>query len=671
VQHADDPGFLPKEYRSTGQDLTIDLAKWRAICGLFSDIFLSDDGSHPFLDRLQPHLTSSPALSWTAFQGDFQFGSALAILFDMAASTSPEIAERLRSWTTAVLKEERALPELMAVVEEPLTPLARAALGRQAILLDNYLRYFRAHQGTMGGQLWQGLEAQCQCGIHSVARLSILWRSFLRDPRLIEEGHWPAFYTHQEYAIPRFDESRRVWASGIRGDPSNPLGLNMPARWAITSLTRHPLEKTLNNLDSIIARLSGEMQGSEAEQMQALLGQKADVVVPLFLALGWYDPQTPAVQWEEIPPSGLFDVEGRATLKSDWSETMTDVTFLSGVRDVTYRTQPNHLLIFKAGRMLMGTPVRDYDHGTPTQSWANTVVVGEGLPPEWSSGTGYARMEERIVIRRAAPEVMGYLLRDFRSTGIVPQTYTGWFHGGHSGPGMFDLVLHSHTWHPFVAPAQIIAYETHPEFDYVAGDATNAWPAHQVREMVRQVVFIRPDVIVVFDRVTLGEDVLPTRWIAHVPNATRLGESEFLVRNGTAYLYGKAVLPEHPAIQVVGGSLLEIRPTTSLITPRYLVVLRTGIGDPQNLPTEAVTDREHVGVRFRYGAATYTVLFRAEGPVGGRLTQEKEGKPLVHELTRRVELTLRNWKSDPRYPAWTEQARFRFFVPPADRSSGR
>ena len=666
-RHIQDEGFFPREYRETGQDLKVDLAKWRAIACLFSDLFQAPEGKRPFLEHLKPALKGAASGGWSTFQTDFQFGSALAMLYDLAASVSPEIAEVMHRDLAGARTQERALPELMAAIEEPLAPADRAILGWHAVGLGNYLNYFRAHQGTMGGQLWQGLEAQCQCGIHSVARTSLLYRNFLDDPRLVEQGHWPGFYTFQEYAQPRFDVKAFVTPGGIRGNPKDTAGLNMPMRWAITGLSRQPLEKTMTGLDAVIARLDGPL-ADEVKGVDEVLGAGANAVVPMFVALGWHDPAAPAVAWDEIPPTACFDAEGAAALKSDWGPGMTDVTFFSGVRDVSYRVQPNHLQIFKAGRALLANRVRDYDHGSPTQSWANAVVVGAGLPPEWESGAGYARMDERLIVHRGAPEVPLAVLRDTRHSGIFQQNYPYWFHGGHSGPGMFDLVLHSHTWHPFVSQGRIAAYETWPRFDYVAGDATNVWPAGDVREAYRQVVFLRPDVVVLFDRVVTGGTRKPTRWQAFAPGNVAVEGTTFTVRNDDAFLHATALLPEGAEVKVDRGHTVEVHPRASSTETQYLVVLRTGTGVVQALKPEVVRAPGLAGAAFEYDGTEVKLLFRTAGPAGGRMTLEESGKRILdQELVQGIDLSLRHWKDDPRFPQWVKEPRFRHFVPPADR----
>lgn len=83
-------------------------------------------------------------------------------------------------------------------------------------------------------------------------------------------------------------------------------------------------------------------KGEVAMRQRGILVRGANFVVPMF-----------------------FNVEGA-------------MCFVSGARDVAYRMQPNHLRIFKAGWVLLGTSVHFVDHGMLTPSWANAVVIGGG-----------------------------------------------------------------------------------------------------------------------------------------------------------------------------------------------------------------------------------------------------------------------------------------------------
>jgi len=62
---------------------------------------------------------------------------------------------------------------------------------------------------------------------------------------------------------------------------------------------------------------------------------------------------------------------------------------------------------------------------------------------------------------------------------------------------------------------EIVAYETSPVFDYAAGDAKHSYPPERVKSIVRQFVYFKPDLFVVYDRVTPTSPELETVWNLH------------------------------------------------------------------------------------------------------------------------------------------------------------
>ncbi|MCS7254650.1 MAG: hypothetical protein RMK18_11380 [Armatimonadota bacterium] len=638
-QHINDEGFLPKDRTVTGQNLGVELAKWRAIVCLFSEWAMPrEDGQRPLLQKLLPVLKGRASSGgWSSFQADFQLGGALAVLYDLLIAIAPQQIKWVKEQVRPSLLLERAMPETLLIIDEPLTTTMRMVLSRHAIMLDNYLRYFAAHQGKTSGMLWQGLGSHCQCALHSIARSLFFWGNFLGDSSILCDV-FNKLHTHLNYALPKFDQDGFLADGGLRGDhPGTPwidpkVG-TLPMRWLLAHLTGNPMERSLHDLKPLIERLE---HATEEEAMQ-LLSDGANFVAPLLLALGLYDAQAPPLRWDELPTSVCFEGEGAACMKSDWSPTMTDIYFVSGVRDVACRTQPNHLQIFKSGRVLFGTPVHIVDHGTPTPSWASTVVIGEVLPSEWTIAMGYARMDERRIVNRFAPEVLGYALRDFRKTGVEPESYRGWFAGGHSGPGIYDLTLHSHTRHPFIAQGATTAFATQPEFDYVAGDATNVWRVDEVREVYRQVAFVRPDIIIVFDRIRLRR-LRPTQWLASTVPDVRIYGRTFCVTNREAFLQGIVLLPEKVTLEIrgwqiegrfLGGRMqkqLRIAPVTPSLSVNYLVAMRAGIGTPTPFDVKLVVEDDMVGTKVSVDGKTVTALFRYYGIVGGEVRLGREGQ---------------------------------------------
>lgn len=61
----------------------------------------------------------------------------------------------------------------------------------------------------------------------------------------------------------------------------------------------------------------------------------------------------------------------------------------------------------------------------------------------------------------------------------------------------------------------LLAFEHHKLYDYAAGDGTMAYTREQCKEFIRQVVFLRAGVVVVFDRVEAPRAQIEKRWLMH------------------------------------------------------------------------------------------------------------------------------------------------------------
>ncbi len=170
------------------------------------------------------------------------------------------------------------------------------------------------------------------------------------------------------------------------------------------------------------------------------------------------------MDWKEIPPTALFDGEGLVAMRSGFDAKATEISFVSGVRDHTYRTKPNHFTIVKAGQYLLGTPAVYGDDGNNIGVWGNTVVINDAWRNEWALNLQQCRDGEHMVINRFSPAAFTYLGRDKVRFGYQASE-DGW--GG-------GLDLHGHTETMFMQEGRLLAYQTWPGLDFVAGDASNA-----------------------------------------------------------------------------------------------------------------------------------------------------------------------------------------------------
>jgi hypothetical protein len=401
--------------------------------------------------------------------------------------------------------------------------------------------------------------------------------------------------------------------------------------------------------------LTGEMRGHANHFVSA-------VSVPIALALGWYDPESPEVQADELPPTTAFEVEGWVPMRTGWGDDATEVTFISGVREHTTRHKPNHFTIVKGGEYLVGTPALYTDDGNNMGAWANTVVVGDDWPEQWGMNLQHPRDGEHLVVNRFSPAGFTYMDRDERLVGYIPSE-DDW--GG-------GLNFHGHTETLFMQEGRLLAYQTSPEVDYAAGDATNAWPCDLVERATRQLVFVKPDIVAVYDRVDVAADGAETRWIAATGTELEVDGSDFRIASNSESLHGRVLLPEgatltapdpmEPGWMWKDQRLLEVRPEMNGQGVEYLVVMQIGSAGGPTAVARLVESDGAVGVSLTHGDRSIEVAFDRSSRVGGKARILEEGREAVYQLREGIVDSYEEWRHDALYQHWLSDPRFDFMA---------
>ncbi|MBM4017995.1 MAG: hypothetical protein FJ288_06635 [Planctomycetes bacterium] len=185
----------------------------------------------------------------------------------------------------------------------------------------------------------------------------------------------------------------------------------------------------------------------------------------------------------------------------------------------------------------------------------------------------------------------------------------------------------------------IAAYENRPEYAFMAADCTRAYSPEKLSCWVRQIVFVRPATIIVFDRVVSTRPEYEKTWLLHTHDEPQIDGADIVAVNGKGRLAVRTLLPERPVIRKVhgytyGGQTFEPRPSAQtplahkwrveVLPPEprtedlFLHVLQTD--EPQ--PVALVRSGGAVGAKV--GGAE--VLF--SGPVGGTLAVGGRALPL-------------------------------------------
>jgi len=651
-RHIAKPGFLPKRMGGGAEQSYVQMeGRWRAIACGFAALFLEKKDPKFFVDRVAPLMSSGHQ---EGYEHAWPFAGAVAVFYDMMAKGHPSIAKYYDSMYKTRHDKER-VPETLMTARDPLDPDIRAVVDSQVRDLANCIEYFRTHVGRRGGNWWQGTRSNCGCFLHAVFRNFLYYRGFLDMPDLFDATFFTKVFTHFHYAVPRYDRRHVInRALAVRSPGHHGTGGEITAMLA-SLMSRNPVDRKLYDINKWIEKMDGPMGRDEDAQVDKLMSLTNHFVFPLFLAFGWYDPKSPTLDWEDLPLSIAFDVEGEVSFKSDWSPAMTDIYFFCGARDVSYRVEPNHLRIMKAGEVLLGTRALQGDHGDPVPSWGNVVIIGDKTPGKWRYAADWPRMNEQIIINRFAPEVREYLMRDFALAGIKPLNFPYRMVDG--------IVLHCHSEHKFYQAGRLIAYETSPEFDYVAGDATGAWPIEQAESMSRQVVYLRPDIVVVYDRARLNSGANETRWIASATRNVAVSGNTFICRANRTSLAAVVLAPSKCKVETQGTTVM-VNPLTTGDKFEYLVVFKAGLGRQKKLDAKRIGDAGMTGVAIRFNGKNARVLFNRTGAVGGVVTV---GSVTNHELAEKVDHSYRQWKTHHLFKKWMQDPRLRDYVTEEDR----
>ncbi|HEY6461432.1 MAG TPA: MYXO-CTERM sorting domain-containing protein, partial [Polyangiaceae bacterium] len=206
------------------------------------------------------------------------------------------------------------------------------------------------------------------------------------------------------------------------------------------------------------------------------------------------------------------------------------------------------------------------------------------------------------------------------------------------------------------------AFEHASCHDYVACDVTQAYqnstvttdgnPA-KVDQVNRQFVYLRPDLLVIFDRVDALDPTFEKRFLLHTITAPTVSGTTATVVNGGGKLVSQTLLPAAAKLNVVtnftvagtpypptttdtesGGTRIEVVPSTQEKQDYFLHVLQLTEAADTSPPTATMTqDTSTATATIAYKGASFVVTFDKTGAMGGHITaKEANGTSCDEEL---------------------------------------
>lgn len=320
------------------------------------------------------------------------------------------------------------------------------------------------------------------------------------------------------------------------------------------------------------------------------------------------------------PPTGLdnarsFDGMGQTFFRSGCGPADTYALFTAGGRIASHKHYDhNHFAIFKKGFLAVDSGARAYPSNHLSHYYCRTAahncvlirMPGEELPRGyWGEPTSAAEERDRPIPNSGGQrEQLG---------------------------------------------SAVVAFETTPEYSYVAGDATDTYHDEKCDRALRQFVYVPPDHFVVFDRVRATDSAYEKRWLLHTAHQPTVEGDTVRATHEEGRLFSRTLLPEDAEITMVGGpgaqfqsdgrnwSLpdnhdhpeanplygqwrVEVTPADAAREDHFLHLLQASDRTKRELvDVEALERGDRRGVGFTIDGTQWEVLFDTVGSASGRI----------------------------------------------------
>jgi hypothetical protein len=270
----------------------------------------------------------------------------------------------------------------------------------------------------------------------------------------------------------------------------------------------------------------------------------------------WYDETTPERPLDDLPLARIFRGKGLVIARTGWGFDAKDawIAFTNG----DWFGDHDHLDVNAFQIHAEGGDLA-IDSGRYDDDWGSV-----GKPDEIARSQFFNYYQRTIahntMLVHDPSEVFGHGLSNDGGQRHhlwrgghrnVPEDYAQGTFPSDDGVGTSDWATNPGRWER----GDIVAYTATPDFVHVRGDGTRAYAATKVSAFVRDLVFVRPRLVVVFDRVVSTNPSFAKTWLLHTVDEPRLAPDGawFEVKEGQGRLLGVPVLPAPRRLEKVGG----------------------------------------------------------------------------------------------------------------------
>ena len=292
-----------------------------------------------------------------------------------------------------------------------------------------------------------------------------------------------------------------------------------------------------------------------------------------------------------MPTAQIFENLGWVAMRSDWTQDATFALFICGRYFAGHQhSDQNQFVIHKQGTLAIDAG----EYGAKATESHNSILIG----------------------------------RDQRPFGTDPIRYVEPIEPGHK-----------------CYTGRLVAYEHNDDYTYVCGDATPAYEPEKVKLFLRQFVYLRPDLFVIYDR-TESAGPLERQWMLHSLEPVDLKDNEALIANWNGKLSVKVLLPEGVSSRQYPkeagrreDNYIAFTPAEPAERQDFLTVLYAmGKDTPSIASCERIEREGNPGARVVIGETIYEVTFATSGPPAGHVSikgpERAVDKDLAQEIVR-------------------------------------
>lgn len=373
-----------------------------------------------------------------------------------------------------------------------------------------------------------------------------------------------------------------------------------------------------------------------AKWMQTKVKRQKQNVIPFtrLLLTNSNDEIKPEILFDNFPKAKFFKNMGQIFMRSGSGPDDTYALFTAGGILTKHRHYDNNnFVIFKKGFLTLDTGTRPQPGLHLSHYYCRTVahncmlirMPGEKMPAYWGGPSG---TEEPLPIPND---------------------------GGQNN----------------LLGSKILAFDENEEYVYIASDATKSYHEDKTNLVLRQFVFLPPDLFVVFDKVNSAKAEYPKTWLLHTAKEPVVHDNEFYTDHWEGKLFCKTLFPENTILTKIGGPgkqfwsdgknwalpkltpedwnykkmhwlddnhdlfgqwRIEVTPGNPSTDDVFLHLIQVGDTSLQSMvDSEPIKTDDMTGVKFIYEDKKYEVLFTTGNEVGGKISISQNGRKIGEE----------------------------------------